>query len=171
MFPAVRMKDGSGTTKSVQPPPPSPSRGRLLILAIDVGSSSVRCAAYDRDERTAVASASRSRKSIHPGTGRVNILLVPDVGGGGDGSSNLWDVIDECVDDVLEQLAATTQQQQPEYKVVAIGFSTFVMNLIGVDRHGVPVGVEATLSYRCASPEVTAEVEHLKRYVPVIRPQ
>jgi gluconokinase len=49
-----------------------------------------------------------------------------------------------------------------EYKVTAIGFSTFVMNLVGVDRHGHLVGDEATLSYACQTAEVNAEVEDLK---------
>jgi gluconokinase len=132
---AVKMKS-DGTQQSV-------------IVAVDVGSSSIRCSAYDATNYNVVASSSQQRRSVHPGTGRI--ILMDDTSG-----ESLLDVIDGCVDDVLRQLL------QGEYKVTAIGFSTFVMNLVGVDRHGHLVGDEATLSYACQTAEVNAEVEDLK---------
>jgi gluconokinase len=129
-----------------------------LVLAIDVGSSSIRCTAYevnsveDCDPFHVVAASSVPRRVIQPLTGRI--LVFSD----GEENGNLFDVIDHCVDEVLYQLKSYSG------KVVAIGFSTLVMNLIGVDEHCRPVGNDATLSYACQIPAVNEEVEHLKWY-------
>jgi gluconokinase len=137
---------------------------RCVILALDIGSSSLRCTAYhcaaitatsdetgtNSDQYNVLASSSYKRKSIEPLTGRI---LVDGVD-----SNNLFDEIDQCVDDVVHQLSDDTM-------VMAIGFSTLVMNLIGVDCHGVPIGNDATMSYACQTTAVNEEVEQLKRYV------
>jgi sugar (pentulose or hexulose) kinase len=66
--------------------------------------------------------------------------------------------IDECIDHVLELLRSSLQN---DYQVVAIGFSTFVMNFVGVDEMGKPVGEEATLSYACNRRDVVAQCARL----------
>lgn len=47
--------------------------------------------------------------------------------------------------------------------IVAVGFSSLVMNLVGVDAEGIPVGDEATLSYACNLPQVATKVKELQR--------
>lgn len=215
--------------------PPPPPKERSVVLAIDVGSSSIRCSAYDITAKTpsssgtttttirsscsssssagchppplpnhgrVVASFRQSRRSVDPGTGRILVT-----GGGGDhhptidgsptaksttsttttgngsdtvgsrtttsGPGGLLDAIDTGVDRVLQQLERLSQpppspatpphDHYDSYKVRAVGFSTLVMNLVGVDREGALVGDSATLSYACPSPSVHAEVEDLQR--------
>jgi gluconokinase len=142
---------------------------RSVVLAVDVGSSSVRCSAYDVIDYTVVASSSQQRKSVDPGTGQIILFNTAiDHDAEGKNNINLLDVIDTCVDDVLRQVLVLQPSkpatQECFYKVVAIGFSTFVMNLVGVDDRGLLIGHEASMSYTCSqSPEVNAEVENLKR--------
>jgi len=144
----------------------------VLILALDVGSSSVRCSAYETHASSSsavvVASSRRARRSVHL-DGRIAWKQSgDDAGGDDDASSSLLDVIDECVDDVLEQLRMRRPDSDDDETITiqAVGFTTFVMNLVGVDRDGNVVGGEgdeSTLSYACQKPEVNAEVEDLKR--------
>ena len=128
---------------------------RCLVLSIDVGSSSIRCTAYDVtsaaecDPLPVRAASSAPRKVIQPGTGRILVYSE---------DHTLFDDIDQCVDEVVQQLNSCMD------KVVAIGFSTLVMNLIGVDEHGIPIGNDATMSYACQTPAVSQEVDRLKRY-------
>jgi sugar (pentulose or hexulose) kinase len=133
-----------------------------VILAIDIGSSSIRCTAYDVSNQEcnqyrAVASQSQSRRSVQPGTGKI--LLAND-----DDGTTLLDDIDVLVDQVLSQLQSVSHEA---YNVIAVGFSSFVMNLVGVDVHGHLMGDHATLSYACSQSDVNAEVNNLKRCVRV----
>jgi hypothetical protein len=48
---------------------------------------------------------------------------------------------------------------------VGCGLSCFVMNLIGVDHNGHPIGNQTTFSYACNDTSVNQEVEAIKRYV------
>jgi len=136
---------------------------RHVVLSIDVGSSSIRCTAYDitsavayavaYDPLPVCAASSALRKVIQSGTGRI--LVYSDTNSE---DRTLFDDIDQCVDEVVQQLNSSTD------KVVAIGFSTLVMNLIGVDEHGIPIGNDTTMSYACQTPTVNQEVDRLKRY-------
>jgi len=57
------------------------------------------------------------------------------------------------------------QQQQYQYhyhQVIGIGFSTFVMNLVGVDVYGEPVDELATLSYACNREDVVWQCRRLR---------
>ena len=134
--------------------------GGGVILALDVGSSSVRCSAYDcRDTETlpevsrlrCLATSRRLRRSVDF-QGRIAWKESTSCA-----SDTLLDVLDECVDDVLKQL------QGEKHIIMGVGFSTFVMNLVGVNRLGEMVGDDATMSYACQIPDVNAEVEILKR--------
>ena len=49
-----------------------------------------------------------------------------------------------------------------EYQIVAIGFSTFVMNFIGVNEYGNPVGDVATCSYAVNREDVVNECQSLR---------
>lgn len=67
--------------------------------------------------------------------------------------------IDQCIDNVLSSL----RPSHSSYHIVAIGFSSFVMNLVGVDEMGEPVGNEATCSYACNRKDAVDECERVKQ--------
>ena len=125
----------------------------LIILAIDTGSSSTRCTAYElrhEDESDEVSSPinaigihhSIPLSCIIPSTGHIRIhdILVS---------------IDRSIDNVLSSL----RNALTNYQVVAIGFSTFVMNLVGVDEMGEPVDEMATCSYACNRKDAVDECQ------------
>ena len=159
-----------------------------VILVIDAGSSSIRCTGYEyrgiiyniesneaiscapEDASTgksatttssdgAASSPSSNVKpldgmnhtiemtSVIPNTGHIRIHEV-------------LDAIDKCIDEVLQLLR---DAQQSNFRIVAVGFSTFAMNLCGVDRSGDPLGEVATLSYACNRDDVVKACENLKR--------
>ena len=128
-----------------------------VILALDVGSSSARCSAYRilKDDPTTVqalndCSAQRKIRSVQPNTGKIKLT--------GEDCS-LLDEIDACVDTTLQAL----RDNGESFQVVGLGFSTFVMNLVGVDKNGHVVGEEATISYACNTREVANECRTLRR--------
>ena len=173
-----------------------PLQQRDVILAIDVGSSSIRCTAYDcsstdssesltlkkqlqpPETYTMIVSYSYPRKSIESNTGHVLIVdssagcSIPSTPSTSDKvnidtvlTSDLFECIDICVDQVLHQLQQTKNDSNPcPYSVVAVGFTTFVMNLIGIDHNGRPIGNDVTMSYACQTKQVQEEVQQLKRY-------
>lgn len=137
---------------------------KRLVLCIDLGSSSVRCSLYrlpDEGTKTVqpfdeTESISMAWEAVHAETGKVR-LQQPRV----DGTTiSLFDLVDQCIDATLVQLSLAS-----EVRIAAIGFSSLVMNLIGVDKEGNPVGEEATLSYACNLPVVSAKVNELQRWV------
>lgn len=140
-----------------------------VILAIDAGSSSIRCIGYEylnnsqedelfsEQQRPSSPSPQLVRaiegiaytipmQSVIPNTGHIRIHKV-------------LTAIDECIDEVL--LLLRHNMPGSSYEVVAIGFSTFVMNLVGVDVYGEPVGESATLSYACNREDVVKECQEL----------
>lgn len=143
--------------------------GMNVILALDVGSSSARCSAYQlvKDAETDMMTlealdechAQRKLRSVEPNTGNVILNGQTEEGE----SYNLLDEIDACIDTTLQALRECHDEES--FQVVGLGFSTFVMNLIGVDDQGNPVGEKATISYACNSPAVAEECRNLKRFV------
>ncbi|KAL7466227.1 hypothetical protein ACHAXS_006516, partial [Conticribra weissflogii] len=155
-----------------------------IILAVDAGSSSIRCTAYERVEsknldddgagndytnRTCLERIMSSNElpspiiralenmchtiqmaSVVPNSGYIRIKEV--LAG-----------IDECIDEVLRLLRLKFLSQ--EYEVVAVGFSTFVMNLVGVNEFGEPIGESATLSYACNREDVVLECQKLRDHL------
>jgi len=140
-------------------------------LALDVGSSSARCSAYrivDSDDAPATTVqeidgcyAQRKIRSVRPNTGKI--ILTGETDDKGE-VYNLLDEIDGCIDTTLQALCE--RHANETFQVVGLGFSTFVMNLVGVDCNGNPVGEEATVSYACNSPQVAEECRNLRRFVP-----
>lgn len=129
-----------------------------LILTIDIGSSSIRCAAHEVIGKNEVVSfvdchAVRKIRTVEPITGKI--MLKTENG------TDLHEEIDGVIDDVLNQI----RNSSVGIKVVGIGFATFCMNLIALDVNGQPVGKDATLSYACSSPEVANQCESLKSYI------
>lgn len=133
------------------------------ILAVDVGSSSVRCTAFEVTGRADSASAgldgdgdlvrkieghSIELDAVAPTTGRIKI-------------NEILDAVDECVDETLGRIRQLTPGET--MRVVSIGLTTFCMNLVGVDQVGEPVGESATLSYACNSEQVAQECLSLKQ--------
>jgi sugar (pentulose or hexulose) kinase len=165
-----------------------------IVLAIDVGSSSVRCSAYrinhetdDRPENLLLVEAledcnvKKEARVVQPNTGRIIIEQHYHAGTNGDGNkehndttrtehtttTTLFDLIDSCVDDTLKLLRERSKQQQNNllaFDILGVGFSTLVMNLIGVDHNGDVIGEAATMSYACNSLEATNYCQTLKRY-------
>jgi len=142
-----------------------------LILAIDVGSSSIRCSAHrmitsdsSDDASSAVVvsvegcGSSIKMHAVEPNTGKVRIYRKVD---GGE-KRCILDDIDRCVDMTLVKVREKYRASNSSFVVMALGFSTFVMNLVGVDRNGIPVGNDATLSYACNTPEVARECEAIR---------
>ena len=181
-----------------------------IILAIDAGSSSIRCTAYEYndchhasdgsehngygngddvrdgghgDDCCNEQETSQSTPSLAPLIRPIEeashtlpmASVIPNTG-----YIRIHDVltaIDECVDEVLRSLrsmatdVSSTKPEvehdarmrlQPSFQIVAIGFSTFVMNLVGVDEYGEPVGESATLSYACNREDVVRECQTLR---------
>ena len=103
--------------------------------------------------------------AIIPSTGHVRVHEV-------------LNAIDKCVDETLRILrhkmmtddssvggedgVAPGGESQTSFRTVAVGFSTFVMNLVAVDIYGKPVGDVATCSYACNREDVVEECERLR---------
>lgn len=127
---------------------------RKIILSIDIGSSSVRCSAYSWNDASTVVealvgcSSSRPIQAAAAGT-RQPILDL------------LLEYVDNCVEDTLQCLRQRQQQPNNEFRIIAVGFSTFVMNLIGLDKDGNIVD-GATITYACNSPRVAQECQLLQ---------
>lgn len=145
-----------------------------VILAVDVGSSSVRCSAYrvvDDDSSTASVqaldgcSAQSKLRSVEPNSGKI-ILMGTHDSSKQEGESrdySLLEEIDACIDTTL--IALRERYPPASLQVIGLGFSTFVMNLVAMDKNGVIVGSEATLSYACNTPQVANECRSLRRFV------
>lgn len=115
-----------------------------------------------QDEPESVVRSARHVRAIHPDTGRIGSVPL------------LLDAVDEVVEETLERLrrmsnaslSSSSSSAPLAFEIVGIGFTSFVMNLVGVDDNGEPVDDDrATLCYACNTPEVAAHVKALKRYV------
>jgi hypothetical protein len=159
-----------------------------IILAVDIGSSSTRCTPWVLQrpqspvegsetansqpslsfgvtplqeehgggcgDSVVVARSVRQVRAIHPDTGRI--ISVP----------LLLSAVDEVVDEILERMRTISSASSFAFEIVGVGFTSFVMNLVGVDESGEPVDDDrATLTYACNTPEVAGHVRALKRYV------
>lgn len=143
-----------------------------VIIAIDIGSSSIRCSAYEflgsaNDGNHSLVKpipncrSSRTVRSVQPNTGKIQLL------GSSAGDKSLMDNLDICMDDLLDRLRQVYTGNESScgaFQVLAVGFSSFVMNLVGVDQEGNIVGDEASISYACNAPSVAKQCRHLRRY-------
>jgi gluconokinase len=134
-----------------------------IILALDIGSSSLRCSAYAITSKggsvQAISKASSSIRvtSVQPNTGKIQLYFGKEEGGN---RKTLMDMVDECLDATLIKLR---ENYSTNVQVVAVGISSFVMNLIAIDRGGRLVGEEATISYACNTREVANECFEIKQ--------
>jgi sugar (pentulose or hexulose) kinase len=155
-----------------------------LILALDLGSSSIRCSVYekttpssDKDcivsvrqppkDSLVYAQSTQEYSAVHPQTGLIR------------SPQDIIDKVDECVEECLLSLRQkqrdgadrdeSSTKEGPnsnrpcKWKIVAIGFTNFSMNLVGVDKDGNVLGQDFTLCYACQCPKVSAIAEQLRR--------
>lgn len=125
---------------------------RSIILAIDVGSSAIGCTGY---EYNGIEPAKPVNGVSH--TIPVSTVIAST------GNIRIHEVlaaIDNCIDNTLQLLRL--HMPDPCYQVIAIGFTSFMMNLVAVDIHGEPVGQAATCSDMCDREEVVLECQHLR---------
>ena len=160
---------------------------RSFLLAIDAGSSSIRCTAYEYfpphhhhihgdggvDSTTTKCDKKKFASSIPPplvqaieGVSHAVAMeaIVPSTGH--IRINEVLTAIDKSVDETLnllrQKMLACDVTNPCPYRVVAIGFSTFVMNFVALDIHGDPVGDVATCSYACNRDDVVRECQHLR---------
>ena len=160
---------------------------RSFLLAIDAGSSSVRCTAYEYHQHHCKngggGTSARNDKLLSSptlpppplvtavkGIGHVIPLeaIVPNTGH--IRINEVLIAIDITIDETLRLLRQrmllsfdkNIMTHSYPYQVVAIGFSTFVMNFVALDIHGDPVGNVATCSYACNRDDVVKECHRLQ---------
>jgi gluconokinase len=127
-----------------------------VILALDIGSSSIRCVAYSLTEGTSSVSAvpgcssSIPARSVRPNNGKIQWKSSDN--------ETVLDKVDSCVDSVLKSL----RKNKTSFRVVAVGFSSFVMNLIAVDADGNVLGDDLTMSYACNAPAVAKKCQAIR---------
>lgn len=100
-----------------------------LVLALDIGTSSIRCSAYDR-------TGSYLPQSRNVQKYRINA----------DGTLDLEKVVSSCdkaIAGTLESLRAETA----EHKIEGVGLSVFALSWIGVDASG--IAVTPLYTYAC----------------------
>jgi ribulose kinase len=136
---------------------------RSVVVSVDIGSSSVRCSGYELQSENnrnslsdPIASCSFSFCSVHPLSGKI--LIHGDMG-----NQNLFDIIDNSIDDVIKKISSFYGSTNTRYQIKTFGFSTFAMNLVAVDANGSPIGSDYTLSYACNSASVVAEAKTIKK--------
>lgn len=140
-----------------------------VILSVDVGSSSIRCSAYEYNSDSTASdfrvSALNNCKSIckisciRPGYG--HIILSRSIHSKDSGSSvYLLDDIDNCINECVKKLRS--HYEHTSFSIISIGLTTFVMNLIAIDNHGNSCGKKMTLSYACNRVEVNNVCRRLK---------
>lgn len=128
-----------------------------IILSLDIGSSSVRCSAYNfnRPMNKAVnVEAIRGCSSCRPIKTIQNDgeMIVCD--------HSVLDEIDSVVDETLQRLRDVNNSKT--FHVAAVAFTTFVCNLIGIDIDG-NVVPGASVTYACNSTRVIEQCRLLQR--------
>ncbi|TYZ54286.1 hypothetical protein PybrP1_009359, partial [[Pythium] brassicae (nom. inval.)] len=136
---------------------PSPQyRNAPLVLVVDVGSSSVRASCYamvrdgDGDKRAAMPVWVLLEGSL-----QQLPLAAIDERGEAD-IAQLAASVESLVDDVLAFLRAAGLTS----RLVGVGFSTFAMNLLGVNAAGVPV--TPVYTYAGRRPSTAAHARQLR---------
>lgn len=128
-----------------------------IVLALDIGSSSIRCSAYEVEGRKVElfrdCFAVRHISTVEPNTGKIMLSTAESI------SDGLLIEVDSIVDECLAKLRRCNQTT----RVVGLGFASFCMNLVALNEYGKPIGKEATLSYACATPSVAEECRYLKK--------
>lgn len=98
-------------------------------------------------------------RCVEPNSGKIRLHGNEE---SNDSAIHLFDEIDNCVDETLQKVREHFPRS--DFAIVAVGFSSFNMNLVGVNSEGKVIEC-ATLSYACNLPEVADECRVLRRYV------
>lgn len=147
---------------------------KSIILAVDTGISSICCTAYEYhglgqfclNQKWLIAEmidgGSITTQFVSAVKGVSHMIPISAVISN-TGNIRINEVIlaiDTCIDETLRNLRQHLSDSC--YQVVAIGFTTFVMNLVAVDIYGDPVGDAATCSYTCSREDVVNECHRLR---------
>lgn len=103
-------------SESNQPEPP-------LILTIDIGTSSTRALAYDRQGRRVEGILAQIPNQLHT-TADGGVVLDP---------TGLLDSVIQAIDRALQQAGAMAE------KIGGVAMDTLVTNIMGLDRNGTPM--------------------------------
>jgi len=128
-----------------------------IILSLDIGSSSVRCSAYNFNRPMDGAvnmEAIRGCSSCRP------IKTIQNDGEMIFCDHNVLGDIDSVVDETLQRLRDANNSKM--FQVAAVAFSSFVCNLIGIDIDG-NVVPGASVTYACNSTRATEQCRLLQR--------
>jgi len=161
-----------------------------LILAIDIGTSSIRCSAYqihhpsppsssasedDDDDDTTITTSStypciqylpgslsaKPISMIEPNSGKIYLFPRQQTYDKEHiQNPSIFDWIDKCMAETIQFLRQYTSSS---FHIRGIGFSSFVMNLIGVDQWGLILHPHATFSYACNTVQVQQECQQIQR--------
>jgi hypothetical protein len=102
---------------------PQQYRGRPVVIVVDVGSSSIRASCF--------ALVSEAQWVLVSGSLQQQHVSSIDAHGEADGAK-IFDTVEQILDQTVGFLRATGLSQE----LVGVGFSTFAMNVLGVDAKG-----------------------------------
>lgn len=138
------------------------------LLAIDAGSSSIRCTAYQLNDETnhdnttaSLTTTTTAKSSLLQSTPFHHSIPLSTITSTSIQVHPILTAIDECIDMVLSLLRDSSSDDDAGYRIASVGFSTFVMNFIGVDMNG-DVVEDVACWYGCNSREVGMECERLR---------
>jgi gluconokinase len=116
-----------------------------LVLALDLGTSSTRAILFDRQGRMLVGGLARRSVDLQTKSDGTAVIDADHL------AEQTW----QCVDEVLEKAGKNAE------KVAAVSCSTFVSNLVGVDRSGRAVTPLMTYADTRPAEDVKALAQHL----------
>ena len=166
---------------------------KSVILSIDVGSSSIRCTPYYTNDTSATngtnnttmtssTSTSNGTKPaavtalpqcastckiscVEPETGHILLQRTDTCSSNSTSQSKtILQDINSCIDETIASLRIHHKDEE-SFQIVAIGITTFVMNLMGVGADGdfLSLGKGYTCSYACNSQSVQQQCRALKQ--------
>ena len=112
---------------------------RPLVLALDLGTSSTRAIVFDRQGRMVVGGLARRPVDLQTRPDGTAVIDADHL------AAQTW----QCVDEVLEKAGSN------HGRIAAVGCSTFVSNLVGVDRSG--QAVTPVMTYADTRPAADAK--------------
>ena len=126
-------------TPSITPP---------LVLALDIGTSSIRCLAFDCNANQLKAVEARRTLTVRSGLDGAS-EMDPE---------QLVTLTAELIDEVVEQTGALASE------IEAITVSTFVGNLLGLDENGRPLTPVITYADTRSEPQALELKQNLDEY-------
>lgn len=115
----------------------------MTFLILDIGSSSIRALLFDKSARLLPDAVAR----------RPHQFTTQPEGASTANSAQLQALVEACIDEILAHPAAK--------QIKAVGISTFVSNMMGVDEQGAPI----TPLYTYADTQCAIDAADLKHEV------